>query len=386
MSVVNYIAKTVPLTEGRYALSNRLWQGVPSIQWVPGGALYASWYSGGSVEPSLYNFAIVARSDDGGLTWRELFGVDGDADDALTQVLDPQLWLSPDGVLWLFWVQRDYHAGWFDPRHLDTYAMTCADPAAAEPRFSAPFHVCNGFLRNRPLVMSDGRWLLPAYRPSDRERYAYYESPDGGRSFLLRNAGRKVESDFDESMLFTRQDGTLVLWSRALLKFGHVAQTVSADGGATWSDGALTGIPSPQTRFFVQRLPSGRLLFINNFDTQRRVNMRVCLSEDDGATWPFQLPLDNRNEVSYPDATMAPDGAIHVIHDRDRPGAKEILCSRVREEDILAGELKCPDSYQCNIVSKGPAVPALGESFRQKAEKSDHDFMTGYWAKINNPT
>ena len=33
MSIIEHTAKTVSLTEGSYALANRLWQGVPSIQW-----------------------------------------------------------------------------------------------------------------------------------------------------------------------------------------------------------------------------------------------------------------------------------------------------------------------------------------------------------------
>lgn len=377
MSEKFFYGEVVPLPDARFSRADRIWQGVPTIECTAGGRLYAAWYSGGSTEPSLYNYIIIARSDDGGITWREITAVNGDAERRM-QMVDPQFWTAPNGQLWCFLVKRDWNVGPKDQRHLSTAVMICDNPDATELVFSEPKFVCQGFVRNRPLILADGRWLLPAYRFAG-ERCAYFESTDQGASFQLREAGKKLETDYDETMFFQRQDGILVLWYRVNPKYGRIAQCLSHDGGQSWNDSELTDIPNQQTRFYISRLPSGRLLLINNFDAKERVNLRICLSEDDGKSWPYQLLLDGRDDVSYPDVSLAPDGALYIIHDRARPIAKEILCSRIYEEEIIAGKLSRPQSYQNNIVSKGPASPVSGNEYLRKFQEFDTAFSKEYW-------
>ncbi len=45
------------------------------------------------------------------------------------------------------------------------------------------------------------------------------------------------------------------------------------------------------------------------------------LSEDDGATWKYSLMIDERDDVSYPDAKEADDGYIYITYDRERGSA-----------------------------------------------------------------
>jgi len=373
MTCEEFSGHVIPLPNARFSCADRLWQGVPSIECTAGGTLYATWYSGGTQEPSIHNYIIVARSDDGGLSWRELFAIAGDVEKRM-QVLDLQFWTAPDGRLWCFWIRRDWNFLLEDPRIFATFAMTFDNPEAAAPHFSAPRFVCYGFMRNRPLVLEDGRWLVPAYQFAS-ERCIYFEGADQGETFEQREAGVKLKTEYDETMFFQRRDGTLVLWYRADPQFGRIAQCLSYDGGRSWSDSTLTDIPNPQSRFHVRRLPSGRLLLLNNFDAKERVALRACLSEDDGRTWPYQLLIDGRDEVSYPDVSLAPDGAFYVIHDRSRPVAKEILCSRIYEEEILAGKLFRPESFENQLVSKGPAMPASGPAYRKELEESEAAFV-----------
>jgi hypothetical protein len=74
------------------------------------------------------------------------------------------------------------------------------------------------------------------------------------------------------------------------------------------------------------------------------------LSEDDGESFPYKLLLDERSNVSYPDAKEADDGFIYITYDRERGGfknnldevyacAREILFAKITEEDIIRGEL-----------------------------------------------
>lgn len=376
MSKQNFTAKFIELGEGIYSIENRLWQGVCSIECTKGGRLFAGWYSGGAMEPSMKNYMVFAFSDDGGLTWEEIFGMIGNPDKR-QQVLDPQFWTDPSGKFWVFWVQRDWNCQRNHPAHLNTWAMTCDNPDDDEPEFTDPFYVCDGFMRNRPTVLSDGRWLLHAYNWLS-DKYAYVESKDEGKTFEVKYAGKKVETDFDESMILERRDGSLLLLARADLKFGYLAKSESFDGGKTWTDGELTDIQNPRTRFFIQRLPSGRVLFINNDHKDTRKRMVASLSEDDGKTWKYNLMLDERFDVSYPDMSIGPDGSLYIIHDRAREVSKEVLVSRIREEDIISGQVLSPSSFQNNIISKAPAEPAYGKWFKEAMQAHDTAFFNKY--------
>jgi hypothetical protein len=116
---------------------------------------------------------------------------------------------------------------------------------------------------------------------------------------------------------------------------GVLWESVSRDGGRTWSDGSPTQIVNPGSRFFVRCLDSGRLLLINTPDPEERRGLyaSVSASADDLAS-KRGLQLDARDKVSYPDAVQVPDGTIYAVHDHDRGGAGEIVLSIFGEEEM----------------------------------------------------
>ena len=117
-----------------------------------------------------------------------------------------------------------------------------------------------------------------------------------------------------------------------------VAESVSQDGGLTWSEGYPSKITGPCSRFFIRRLRSGRLLLVNHYQFTGRSHLTASLSDDEGVTWYGHLLLDERSQVSYPDGVECEDGNIYIIYDRDRLGMGDILLSVFREEDVLAGQ------------------------------------------------
>lgn len=87
------------------------------------------------------------------------------------------------------------------------------------------------------------------------------------------------------------------------------------------------------------------------------------LSEDDGRTFPYKLRIDEREQVSYPDAKQLEDGSIYITYDRERgaylhsmedvmKSAREILISRITEEDIINGKLTDPQSFLKRVANK----------------------------------
>jgi len=79
--------------------------------------------------------------------------------------------------------------------------------------------------------------------------------------------------------------------------------------------------------------------------TRTRSHLAAFVSDDDGATWTGGLMLDDRQRVTYPDGTQAPDGTIHVIYDFERgtltrdghAGVGAVMLATFREEDVRAG-------------------------------------------------
>lgn len=127
---------------------------------------------------------------------------------------------------------------------------------------------------------------------------------------------------------------------------GELAESISRDGGLSWSPVVKSGIDNPGTRFYISRTPTGRVLLVNNDHRSSRTNMTVYLSEDDGATWFCKRCIDDRPNLSYPDVDFY-DGSIYLTYDRERCGAREILFLAFTEEDILEGRALTP-----TVVSK----------------------------------
>jgi hypothetical protein len=126
--------------------------------------------------------------------------------------------------------------------------------------------------------------------------------------------------------------------------------STSSDYGKTWSnvEPFTASGPTTSSRFYLGKLASGNLLLISNSSTTRN-NMTAFISKDGGKTWPHRLLLDARENVSYPDADQTPDGKIHVVFDRERTSAKDILYCRFTEEDVIKGSTEMVFKTRVNI-------------------------------------
>jgi predicted neuraminidase len=415
-----------------YSDAKRLFQGIPGIERAPNGRLWAVWYSGDTREGPK-NYVILATSADGGRTWsgpRLVIDPPG-----FVRAFDGCLWLDPKGRLWLFWAQA---AGHWDGRG-GVWASYTTRPGDENPRWSAPRRISDGVLMNKPIVSSRGEWLLPVafwsgpptlpiinerdklnltpaalkglmHDLGDRKGIAVVSSRDEGQSFpVLGTARPPGDIPAGEHMLIERKDGTL--WMLARTRAGIIS-SVSSDGGRTWSTPVPSGIPHPPTRFFVGKLRSGNLLLVRNNPPNgtSRSHLTAFLSDDEGKTWKGALLLDERGNVSYPDATEMPDGTIHVVYDRDRFTDREILIATFRESDVIAKKFHAANSRSKGIVNRAgvrspaaslPEAPDLKDGgwtalingrdmggWKPRGEKNTKWFATDevYWNEAGDPT
>ena len=348
--------------------SSRGAQGVPAIERSAQGRLWAAWYAGRSqrgVESSS-SYCVLATSGDDGQSWSEKLVIQPRR---FVHTYDPCLWIDPLRRLWFFWAQS---AGVQDGR-MGVWAMVTTDANSETPKWSQPRRIANGVMLNKPTVLKNGDWLLSVglwrdntsvpkvkfdaeelephtiemliHDLGDERGSNVYRSTDQGKSFERIGQVRIPGTRVDEHMIVERGDGSLWMLLR---NTGGIAQSVSTDGGRTWSDGSLylQGRMFRNKRFFIRRLNSGALLLVrNNSPDGKRSHMTAFVSDDDGATWKGGLLLDER-ESSYPDGIQAEDGTLFIIYDHQRytlnrageRGVGSVQIAMFSEEDVRAGK------------------------------------------------
>ena len=337
----------------RFNIENRKWQGIPSVDIDKNGILYASWYSGGDGEGH-ENYVLMHKSIDNGKSVSSPLAVVTPRGNV--RAYDPCVFTGPDGLVRWFWAESH---GMYDGR--------CGvwESIISRRGFSASRRIGDGILMNKPTIIKNGDWLFPAAIWSMEPYFKHSEGPvkvnkrvlpgaycvvsnDSGKTHRVAGKAVPDEPSCDEHMIVEKNDGSL--WMLVRVKYG-IGESFSYDGGTTWSKVRPSSIESPVSRFFIRRMPSGRLLLLNHYDFNGRNNLHAMLSDDDGETWPHKLLLDERNNVSYPDAAIRPGGEINIIYDRERYGASEILTARITENEILDGCITDPGSYLKNVIS-----------------------------------
>ena len=317
---------------------------------TPKGRLWGCWTGTGDKADGYF---ILAASDDGGATWskpRLVVGASDPSGKRQRGAFVGNLWTDPLGRLWLFFDQAV--VGVSGPRA--DWLMRCDNPDADAPVWSKP--VCfaaEGCTLNKPTVLKNGDWLLPVSKWADKTAWVYV-STDQGQTWKPRGHATFPDWNFDEHMAVELRDGRLWMLART---GGNPYETFSSDSGATWSEPKPAAtVQNVNSRFFLRRLASGKILIVKNGPPTERIARRshlsAYLSDDEGKTWKGGLLLDERASVSYPDGFQAPDGLIHILYDWNRHSDAEILLAKFREEDVLAGKLVSKDSKLQMLANK----------------------------------
>ncbi len=332
---------------------------------TPKGRLWGCWTGTGDKRDGYF---LLATSDDGGDSWsspRLAIGARSEASQKISGALVGNLWTDPQGRLWLFF---DQLLGDMQGRVtgvdavLSNWYMRCDDPDVAEPVWSEPVQFAEGCTLNKPIVLSNGDWLLPV---SDwhQQTARVFVSTDQGDSWKERGHLKFPDWQFDEHMMVELKDGRLWMLARTS---GQPFESFSGDSGRTWSTPQQAAtVQNVNARFFLRRLQSGRILLVKNGSPaerlSKRTHMSAWLSDDEGETWKGGLLLDQRNAVSYPDGFESPDGLIHILYDWNRHTDAEILMAKFREEDVLQGKIVSPDAKLLMLVNKatGPKPEKL---------------------------
>ena len=147
-------------------------------------------------------------------------------------------------------------------------------------------------------------------------------SDDHGRTWKLGGIARP---QMNESQVVELADGkgTLLLNMRTTSKANRRGQSLSRDGGQTWTAPEFQAqLVEPRCQASLVRYnwpkgkEPGRILFSNPAGTGR-TNLTVRISLDDGKTWPVAQTL-NEGPSAYSCLTVLPDGAVGCLYERGR--------------------------------------------------------------------
>ena len=343
-----------PASTHKYAAESRKFTGIPSIAVSRNGRLWAVWYSGKTPGEDQNNYVVVATSGDKGKSWKEALVIDPD-EDGPVRAFDPEVWIAPDGHLWVFWAQQIK-----PPRSTKSgvWTMTTHNPDADHPEWSHPRRLLDGVMMCKPTVLSDGSWALPvSFWHLMQKSAKMVVSTDKGSTWNVRGGVHVPEDvrNYDEPIIVERKDGSLCMFVRTTYGIGR---SISYDKGHTWTPLVPSKIQHPPARFFIRRLHSGNLLLVKHgpVDMQTgRSHLMAYISKDDGESWSDGLLMDQRRGVSYPDGQQTADGTIYLIYDYDRTGAQNILMTSFMEDEVISGsDTRMLKVYQRRrVVSKG---------------------------------
>lgn len=342
--------------EGRFCSEKRLWQSAPSAAITDSGRIFCVYSADNTAaDETVANYSVCAYSDDGGENYKLAFYVYHEHEVRISETL---LFMSPDGVLYHFWTQSYKY---FDGRG-GIWCSICENPDEKVPVFGKPHRICDGFMANNPTVLKSGKWIFPAsiwtHIKCENHPFPEYEKVSIWGSYKktknLKYIGG-IEApipDFTENAVFETDNGKLVMLFRTEAYAGGICRTESTDEGKSWSKPEPFVISGPSSRFMVSRLPSGALLLVTHYNFIGRNNLTALISYDNGKTFPYNLLIDERDNVSYPSGNITKDGRIILAYDRERTDAKEILLASFTEDDVRNGYFG-EKSYNKKIVSVG---------------------------------
>lgn len=180
-----------------------------------------------------------------------------------------------------------------------------------------------GPIKNKPIQLADGTILSGSSTEHDGWRVHMESSSDLGKTWQNSgplNSGKKF-GVIQPTIL--KHNGTLRILNRSRQR--KIVESVSKDGGKTWSPMKATSLPNPNSGIDGVTLKDGRSLLVYNHLTRGRRMLNVAVSED-GRHWKAALVLENEpGEFSYPAVIQTADGLVHITYTWKRRKVRHVV-------------------------------------------------------------
>jgi len=197
-------------------------------------------------------------------------------------------------------------SGSYAPRYDDMIIEASKDPAKRSTGWMT---------RIKPLMLADGRILLPLYSDGFNMSMVATSDDDGDTwraSLPIVGRGNVqpslVQKKNGHIMAYMRDNGDAP---------SRVQMSESADNGYSWSAAQKTNIPN-EASVELLVLKDDRWAFVGDDEDDGRYRLSLYLSDDEGQTWKWKRTLENdqkRNgRFSYPCLIQTDDGLLNISY------------------------------------------------------------------------
>ncbi|MFH1743181.1 MAG: sialidase family protein [bacterium] len=254
---------------------------------------------------------------------------------------NPVVWQAPDGLVWLFYVNR-YGDTWSSARVKGKISKDGAHTWSDS--FMLTFEE-GTMARSQPIVLNNGDYLLPLYHETGED--TEMTASDTCSFFMRYNPKEKTWTETNrirspmgnlQAQVAQIDDDYLVCYIRRGGNFlptndGYLLRAESRDGGWTWSDAKQTKFLNPNSAVDFIKLKNGHLLLVYNDNMNERTPLTIAVSTDNDKTYPYRRNImEGDNTFAYPYAIQTRDEKIHVVYTTDN---RKVVMHVVFEEDAI---------------------------------------------------
>lgn len=200
-----------------------------------------------------------------------------------------------------------------------------------------------GPVKNKPLRLADGTLVCGSSTEHDgwRLHFELYDKEGKPLAHLEPQDNRAAPQAIQPGLL-TLRDETIVALCRPKMR-GGLVETRSSDGGKTWSQGKLVGLPNPGSGIDTVTLADGRHLLVYNHTTSGRSPLNIAIAADDKLVWQAAVELENTpGEYSYPAIIQSADGMVHATYTWKRQEVRHAVIDPAKLKGVAFAEGRWP--------------------------------------------
>ena len=289
----------------------------PTLAETSGGELVAAWF-GGAHEKSPDTAIWLSRRETGNWTApREVANGIMPRGERLP-VWNPVLFQPRAGPLLLFYKVGPDPSRW--------WGMWMASEDGGR-RWTTAQRLTDGIVgpsKNKPVELSDATILSPSSSEGSGWKLFIERSTDHGQHWQsIGPLAGAVDYQAIQPALLVWSPRRVQLLARS--RQNGIVQSVSMDGGQSWSQLTATDLANPNSGIDAQVLRDGRALLVYNPTRWRRTPLRVAMSSD-GQHWRDALTLaEGWGEYSYPSIIQSVDGLVHVVYTWKRERIRHVV-------------------------------------------------------------
>jgi len=249
----------------------------------------------------------------------------------LRKIGNPVTMRDGEGRVWLFFVTVSV-GGWAGSS-INFIVSEDDGQSWTEPTrlVTSPIFNLSTLVKGEPFLYQDGSIGLPVYHEMiGKFGELLHLSRDGEVLDKLRlTSGRNslqpivLPSDESSAKVYLRNatdavDSTLF-------------ETSTNDASRTWAPVTLSELPNPNAAISGVRLTSGGLLLVSNNQHDKRNNLSLMYSENDGQTWRLLHEFEQEentpeveHQFAYPALRQSADGEFHVLYTWNKKRIKHV--------------------------------------------------------------